>query len=137
MRALLDTNILLDVLMERRPWFIESGAVVDWCSANPGGGWIAWHSLSTLYYLGRRHVGQSLVMQQIETLTNKVDICPVDSRSAQLALALPMKDFEDAMQAAAAQSARLDAVVTRNVSDYKGSVVPAMAPANFLMQVEE
>ncbi|MGF1448696.1 MAG: PIN domain-containing protein [Opitutales bacterium] len=134
---LVDTNIFLDVILTRATWAPNSKRCLDWCHANAGSGWLAWHTLATIYFLVRRDLGGVNSRKQVELIASSFDICPVDSRSAQLALALPMNDFEDALQAAAAQSARLDAVVTHNVSDYKGSVVPAMAPANFLKQVEE
>jgi len=51
---------------------------------------------------------------------------------ARRALSLPMRDFEDALQAVAAESVGAQAVITRNAADYRRSPVPAVSPAEFL-----
>lgn len=102
MIVLVDTAILLDVALGRRPHAEASGELLDWLEANPGTGYVAWHTISNLYYLivGRR--GQTATRQFVTELVGFVDVAPVSTESVRYAARLPLKDFEDAMQVAAA-----------------------------------
>ena len=69
-------------------------------------------------------------------LLSIVDVAPVAAKDALRALQLPMKDLEDAMQAAAALAWEADYIVTRNLVDYRKSPIPAIGPKDFLLQVK-
>ncbi len=71
----------------------------------------------------------------LENLLQLVVVAPVATPEAQRALALPMKDLEDAMQAAAALAWGADFIITRNPADYRHSPVPALSPAAFLRKM--
>ena len=60
------------------------------------------------------------------------EISPTDTRSARFARMLPMPDFEDALQVAAAVMVKADFILTRNLKDYKKSPIPVMAPEEFV-----
>jgi predicted nucleic acid-binding protein len=126
MRALLDTDILLDVALAREPHASASADVLRWAEAG-GDAAVAWHSLTNCAYL-LKGGGKSF----LERLLNLVEVAPVATADARRALALPLPDIEDAFQVAAALAWRADAIVTRNVSDFRRSPVPAISPAAFL-----
>jgi hypothetical protein len=65
-------------------------------------------------------------------LLNLVEVAPVATDEARRALALPMSDLEDAMQASAALAWKADYIITRNLPDYRNSPVKAMTPTAFL-----
>jgi predicted nucleic acid-binding protein len=131
MRILVDTNVFLDVLMARSEWLTNSRHILDWCDAHPGQGWIAWHTLSNLYYIGAKTVGTEAAHQQIDEILEVFEVATGDTESARLARRLRMGDFEDALQAVAAQSCTADAIITRNLKDFKNSPVKALSPAQF------
>jgi hypothetical protein len=129
MRVLLDTDVLLDVALAREPHVDHSAAVLQWAQAG-GEAAVAWHSLtncSDLLKGGRPFLNNLLKL---------VDVAPVGSDDARLALGLPMSDVEDAFQAAAAVAWKADLIVTRNLPDYRKSPVPAISPADFLKMLE-
>lgn len=128
MRALFDTDILLDVALARAPHAADSAAVLRWAAAG-GAAAVAWHSLTNCAYL-LKGGGRPF----LERLLRFVEVAPVATADARRALDLPMSDVEDAFQAAAALAWRADAIVTRNVGDYRRSPVPALSPAAFLKQ---
>jgi predicted nucleic acid-binding protein len=132
MRVLVDTNIFLDVLMEREPWLDKSLDVINWCGAHPGDAWIAWHSLSNLWYVGAKLVGKKSAGQQIDAILDCFDVAPAHSNAARRARQLNMLDFEDALQAAAAMECGAKQIITRNTADYKRSPVAAISPTSFL-----
>ena len=135
MKILVDTNILLDVLLERDGLVEESEAVLDWCEAHPGDGWIAWHTLANLYYIGVKIAGKKEADRFVDEVLDVFEVCPADSLAARNARILPIPDFEDALQVAAAQKARVERIVTRNKKDFRRSPIPALTPGEFLSKV--
>ena len=132
MRPLLDTNVLVDVAL-RRPGLHEgSGAAVAWCLNNPGSGLLAVHSLATFSYLVGRATGSAKAREFIADLIEGTDIARLDNTEVKRALALPMVDFEDALIAAAAESAGATHIVTRNLPDFRKSPVKAVSPEDFM-----
>ena len=129
MRALIDTNVLLDVALNREPFVKDSAAVLRW-AATGGEAAVAWHSLSNCAYLlksgGRVFLSGLLKLVEVPT-TGHMD--------AQRALSLSMTDLEDALQAAAALAWRADVIVTRDPADFSKSPVHALSPAAFLKRV--
>jgi predicted nucleic acid-binding protein len=132
MRVLVDTNVFLDVLLDRPGLADESQSVLDWCESSSGDAWIAWHTLSNLYYIGAKLVGVNAALGEIDRLLDVFEICPCRTRTARTARNLAMQDFEDALQAAAALEADVEVIVTRNVADFNASPVPALLPSAFL-----
>lgn len=129
MRALLDTDVLLDVALAREPHAAESVDVLRWVESGRAAA-VAWHSLTNGAYL-LKGGGRPF----LDRLLRLVEVVTVGTADARRALELPIADLEDAFQASAALAWRADAIVTRNVADYRRSPVPAVSPAAFLRRV--
>ena len=134
LRVLIDTDVLLDVALERTPFVEDSVAVLNWAEINPGSAFVAWHSISNLY-MGRRIRSDEVIRDFLHELLGVVSIPPGAVDAARRALALPLDAFEDAMQVAAGISVRVDLIVTRNLADFHRSPVPAVTPAGMLRRV--
>jgi len=132
MKVLVDTNILLDVALQRDPHLADSDGAVRWCESHPGDAFIAWHSVSNSYYLLAKRLDDASARDFIKALLDMFEVAETDTASAKLALHLPIKDFDDALQAVAAVAMGADVIVTRDKSDYAGSPVPAQTPREFL-----
>lgn len=126
MRILIDTDVLLDFAIGREPFFAASTRVFAWVQDHPGAAAVAWHSLSSLAYLAPAQARGFL-----RDLLKHVEVPTVGTREAIQALNFPMRDIEDALQAAAALAFRAEWIITRNVSDYRRSPVPALSPTEF------
>lgn len=131
MRPLLDTNVLIDVALSRPGLHEASGAVVAWSLNHPGSSVLAVHSLATVYYLMARVTGAAKAREFIGDLVPGMDIAQLDTAGVSRALELPLSDFEDALIAAAAESAAATYIVTRNVRDFRKSSVKAVTPEDF------
>ncbi len=136
MRALVDTNVFLDVLLARKGLVEESQQVLDWFESRPGNGLIAWHTLSNLYYVGWKTAGREKALAAIDEILGAFEVCPVSSTEARRARNLGMADFEDALQASAAVAARAEYIVTRNTRDFRKSPVKSLTPRAFLALVQ-
>ena len=132
MTVLLDTDVLLDVALAREPFAEPAARLLDWLQTSPQSGCIAWHTAVNFYYLVRPVRGSGDARGFLLDLTSFVDVVPAGARALRRALSLGMPDFEDAMQAAAAEAQGADVIATRNLRDYRASPVPARTPADIL-----
>jgi hypothetical protein len=135
MRLLIDINVLLDVAVQR-PGAQASGRLLATCGRQHEG-WLAWHSVATLSYLLERQSSAISGREFLRGVLGWADIARTGRAEALLALDLPMRDFEDAMQVAAAMACGAQFIVTRNERDFKGSPVPAVSPDAFLRRVPD
>lgn len=129
MRILLDTDVLLDVALARDPFAADSADVLRWAESG-GAAAVAWHSVANCAYL-LKGGGRPF----LERLLRLVEVAPVATADARRALDLPLSEVEDAFQAAAALAWQADAIVTRNLVDYRRSPIPAVTPAQFLKRL--
>jgi predicted nucleic acid-binding protein len=136
MRVLLDTNVVLDVLLQREPWMAEAARV--W-SASVDGRVILCLSASTLtdvFYISRRIVGADRVRAVVRACLDSLEILPVDVRVAEHAYGLGTADFEDAVQAAVAEIAQVDVIATRDLGGFVNCTVEVLSPAELLLRLE-
>ena len=93
---------------------------------------MAWHTVSNVYYIVARERGTAFARQSIADFLAFVEVVRTDTADVRYALDLPMADFEDALQAAAARACGARSIVTRNVRDFARSPVPAVTPGAVL-----
>lgn len=128
MSILLDTDILIDLALDRDPFAEPAAALFEILERRPGFGWIAWHTASNFYYLVAPERGPRGARRFLAELSEFVHVAETTTESLRLAAGLDMRDFEDAMQVAAATACGAEAIVTRNLKDYRSSPVPARIP---------
>ena len=129
---LLDTDVLIDVALDRRPHSGPASDLLDRIEHGAESAYIAWHSVSNFYYIVAPARGGVSAREFIVELTRFVAVAPTDTEGIRYAAELPMADFEDAMQVAAARACGARHIVTRNVGDYERSPVRAVNPQEAL-----
>ncbi len=135
MKILFDTNVVLDVVLDRPTLAASSRAALTWGFEHPGRAALAWHSVATLAYFLRKHGAPDNVRPLMGELAARLEIVGGADRELLRAIALPIADFEDAMVAALAEGAGATHIVTRNTSDFRRSPVKAVTPEAFLKLV--
>ncbi len=131
-RVLFDLNVVLDVLMQREPYFTNSARLWSLVENGKIEGFLAAHSFTTLFYLYRRQSDSEKAYQAIRKLLRVFDVAIVDRGIIEMACDLAWSDFEDAVQAVAAYKASCDYLVTRNPDDYSELSVTVIQPADLL-----
>ena len=101
---LLDTDILIDVALDRRPHSGPASELLDQIEHGGEAAYVAWHSVSNLYYVVAPALGGVSTRDFIVELTRFVAVATTDTEGIRYAAELPMADFEDAMQVAAARA---------------------------------
>ncbi len=132
---LVDTDVLIDVALDRRPHSGPSSELFDQLEQGGRRAFVAWHTLSNFYYLVTPARGDADTRDFIAELIRFVAVAPADSAALRYALSLPMADFEDALQVAAARACGARHIVTRNVKDFARSPIPAVTPRDALARL--
>jgi predicted nucleic acid-binding protein len=127
-RILVDTNVVLDVLLDREPHVGASAQVWAAVERNLAEGLLSAHAVTTIHYLVRKEQGNTKAKRTISAILRVFDVAMVDGRVIREALQLSSPDFEDAVTAAAALLSACDLIVTRDPKGFRGSVIPALTP---------
>ncbi|MBP5467632.1 MAG: PIN domain-containing protein [Candidatus Riflebacteria bacterium] len=129
MKLMIDTNIVLDVLLKREPFFESSFKILELSERNDICEYISATSLTDIYYLANKQLhNKTLVLELINNLLKIVHIAGVNEQEIRLALNLGWKDFEDAVQYSSAKSVEADCIITRNPNDYIDSQITVYNP---------
>lgn len=135
--AVVDLNVILDVIQKRDPHFAASARVLAAVSRNTCSGLLPAHAITTIHYIVGKYSGKKKADETVDWLLAVFDVPAMSSKSFFRARTLEMRDFEDAVVAEAALAAGSDVIVTRNVADFCESPVPAVTPEEFLAGNEE
>ena len=130
--VLIDLNVVLDVLQKREPFFETSAGLLAAVEAGKVRGYIAAHSVTTLFYLIQKGNSSAEARATITNLLQFLKIAPVDQTTIEQALNLAYRDFEDAVQMISAVQSKVDCLITRNIKDYTTTLLPVMQPVDFL-----
>jgi len=122
-KLLIDTNVLLDVILERKPWVDDATALLDAIAKGHAEGYVAGHAIATVYYVVERSRDRTLAATAVSDLLQLLTVVALGNAEFQRALGLGIWDFEDASQVAAALQIGADSLVTRNPKDFKGAPV--------------
>ncbi|MTJ09158.1 PIN domain-containing protein [Anabaena sp. UHCC 0204] len=131
MRVFIDTNVVLDFLLEREPFVDDAVRLFAKIDAGEIVGFIAATTITNIYYIIRKAAGITVAQDAISQILTDLHICTVDRNILEQAISLNFQDFEDAVQYACAITSMVDIIVTRDVSGFVGSEISVMLPAEF------
>jgi len=129
---LFDLNVVLDVLLDRKPHATSAAALWSRVERGDVAGYLAAHGITTIHYLAKRARGKRFARQTVEDLLSVFEVAAVDEKTIRQALSLPLADFEDAVCAASAAAANCEAIVTRDPAGFRDSPVTPIDPATAL-----
>ena len=142
MRVLLDTNVIVDVLQRREPWFSD-GKKIFYAIANKQiTGCITAKEAADIYFFSRKQFkGQDNVDVKVRQIMTKlysifelVDTLGIDCLNA---IAIDNNDYEDAIMIESAVRAGLNGIITRNPDHFKTASIPVYSPAEFVKKLSE
>jgi predicted nucleic acid-binding protein len=132
MTIVFDNNVVLDALLERKPFCDDAERLLTACvSAHTGA--LTANSLTDIFYVLSKFIGAAKAKQVIKKLTELFKILPVDSEDCVNALELPMDDFEDALLSVCASKYDIEYIVSRDTGFLSaGSPVLVITPGELL-----
>ena len=128
MRLLLDTNVILDVLLDRSPHAVHSAKVLAAAEVGQVSGFLGATTVTTIYYLAAKQIGRAGAADAVDKLLSVLEVAPVTRSVLEDALVLDFADFEDAVLAAAAKAAGVEGIVTRDPRGFAKADFPVLSP---------
>jgi predicted nucleic acid-binding protein len=130
MKFLLDTNIILDVLMDRKPFSDHASTLFAAVENGNVTGYLCGTTITTVYYIVSKAMGPKTAKDAIKKLLTIFDVALINRAVIEKALESEFKDFEDAVLYSSACYAGVDAIVTRNERDFSKAEIPVYSPVH-------
>ena len=132
MKTLFDTNVVLDVLLDRMPFSQSASQLFAAVEYGMMSGFLCATTVTTIHYLATKTIGSGRATAEIRKLLSLFQIAPVNHLTLNQAIESGFSDFEDAVLHESAYHAGVDAIVTRNANDFKAAKLPIYAPSDLL-----
>jgi predicted nucleic acid-binding protein len=131
-KALIDSNVLLDIALNREPYAKEALEVLTLIHENKVQGFVSALTISHLHYIIQKNLSQEKAIEFVKDTLTVFDVALVDKQVLWNAISSDFSDFEDAIQATSAQNIALDIIITRNTKDFAKSKIKVTTPKEFL-----
>jgi predicted nucleic acid-binding protein len=128
LKVLFDTNVILDLMLDRAPFAEVSERLVSSAESGSLTGCLSATTVTTIHYLAAKVLGSQRSLDEVRKLLVIFEVAPVNRPVLERALDLGFSDFEDAVLHEAARQAGVEAIVTRNRSDFANSEIPVYSP---------
>ena len=134
MRVIVDTNVVLDVLLERKPFI--NAAVEIFCLVEESRieAFLCATTITTLDYLLTQSLPTSKARNALRKLISLFEIATVNRPVIERAFDSKISDVEDAVLDEAGQMAGVNSIITRNIQDFRGSALKIFDPKEFIAQ---
>ncbi len=133
-RVLIDTNVCLDVILDRKPFVLQAAEIVDRAANKDFTGFVAAHAFDTLFYIVSGITNSRDATIGIKLLRSVFYVAPVTQDVIDRALSENWPDFEDAIHYHSALESGCQAIITRNIRDFRDAGLPVLNPEDFLLQ---
>ncbi len=135
MKVLFDTNIVLDLLLDREPFADFAAYLFSKVEQSEITGFLCATTITTIHYLLTKALNHRQAMTHIHTLLSLFEIAPVNRVVIEQALESKFSDFEDAVLHEAARHAGAVYIITRNSPDFENSTLPVYSPNEFINMI--
>ncbi len=133
MKVFYDSNVILDVLLNRTEFLADSLDALKLSENKKVKGYISVVSITDIFYLVKKNLKNTeATIEKIKILLKIVSVSKANEKIAKRALSYNWDDFEDAVQYSVAKNSRCNCIVTRNKKDFKMSDIPVYTPTEFL-----
>ena len=131
-----DTDVILDISIKREMDIKDSVKVINFVENGLYKGYTSTIIFSNIYYIQRKLIGHEISIKFLKNLRLLLTVLNVNDSTINKALESEFKDFEDAIQYFTAIENNMDCIITRNVKDYKNSIIPVYTPTELLEQIK-
>lgn len=136
-RIFLDTNVMLDFLGERIPFYDSMARVISYLETKKFMILVSPISYATVSYFLSKSEGNKIAVEKLRKFKVISDVCIIDGKTIDKGLSSDFSDFEEALQFYNALESNSDIILTRNAKDFKKSTIPVMSPDEFLTSIKK
>jgi predicted nucleic acid-binding protein len=138
MKVLIDTNIVLDVLLRRRPYCQDAAKIIVLSEKEIIESYVSASAITDIYYITQKaYKDRKIAVDLIKKILEVISVATVTENNIYHALDLEWNDFEDSVQYTVGESISADYIITRNVSDFNDSTIKIVTPEQFLNIIVE
>ena len=137
MTVLIDTNVVLDVLLNNAGFVANSRAILDFAEEKRYTGYISASAITDIFYISQKKLGKKAALEAIRHLLNIFSPATVTDKDIYKALDLDWDDFEDSVQFTVGESFSADYIISRNTQDFSSGTIPAVTPEQFIQIICE
>ena len=131
-KALIDTNVVLDALASREPFRVEAEKIFMLAAAEKFQAFVTANSITDVYYLVRKNTSEAMAREALRNLFQVFAVVDVRGKDCENALESVIGDYEDALAAVCASKIDADHIITRDEDFLQAqSPVPVATPAGF------
>ncbi len=134
-KVLIDINVVLDVLLNRKVFYEYSAKVLTLCSNDLIEGYISADSFGTIFYILSKQIGKDKTKAALLKLRNIVKVSSVNEKVIDNSLLSLFKDFEDAVKYYSAVESDIKYIITRNEKDFENATLTAVNPEEFIENI--
>lgn len=131
MRILIDTNVILDVLCDRKDFVDDALELFNCCESRLFDGYISALSVPNIVYIMRKQLSKERINSILNSLRSIFSVADLKESDLIQAAKFEFDDYEDAVQSACAARIMADYILTRNTKDFAKSPIPAISPSEF------
>jgi predicted nucleic acid-binding protein len=131
-RIFLDTNVILDLLGERVPYYDSIAKVATLADQKKLTIIVSPLSFTTVNYVLNKYESSESVLNKLRKFKIICEVCEVNEETIDKALNSNFKDYEDAVQYFTALQSNCSIIITRNGKDFKNSKIPIMTAGEYL-----
>jgi len=135
-QVLIDTNIILDIALQREPFFEAADQIFSKIDEGEIKGFVTASSVTDIYYVSKKACGREKTITFIRELIDILGVLSVTKETIINALNTDFKDFEDAVQYCVADMNHIDMIVTRNKSDFDFSAIEVYTPNELMKKLK-
>lgn len=135
MKIIIDTNIILDVLCNRKDFVNDSLKIFKLCETKHIQGCISALSIANIVYIMRKELDFSKIKEILSKLSLIFEIIDLEYDDLIKSSLLKFNDYEDSIQSVQASRVKADYIVTRNVKDFNNSKVLALKPNELIERI--
>ncbi len=137
MRAYVDTNILVDLVLSRQEFLPNAQRVFAIGYAGEAQLVVSALSFVNTVYLGRKYkYPMDDVLSKLRMIADFVDVADLSGQNVVDMLTSGWQDYEDATQYRSAIDEQADCIVTRNKKDFKAGTLPVLSPVEFFNKID-
>ncbi len=137
-KLFIDSDVVIDFFMDREPFANPASEIFDLNEKGKLRLYLSAVSINNIYYIVRKYLGHKKTIEIVEELTEMTEIVGTTRKEIVQALKNNFKDYEDSVQYSTALTiAGIEAIITRNVKDYKNSEIAVFTPINYLKMKEK
>jgi len=132
MKGLIDTNVFLDVVLQREGFVESSGKVMDLVKEESIQGLMPGQSIPTIYFVVKKYYSHALAIKFLKEVTGFFRVISLTNEIIQSAFSLGFTDFEDALISETAHRQKCDFIVSNNVNDFRKSKRKVFRPVHLI-----